>query len=75
MIKPYLYASIGLAAVAGLVWFVHDQREVGYAKRAAEQEKSDAQFRVRSAQGAVEYDVCDRAGGLYDFRRGSCKLP
>lgn len=75
MSKLYLYLIAGAAALAALFLFIHDQRETGRQQERAKQEKADAEFKVRAQKGGVDYDTCDRAGGLYDFRRGSCKLP
>lgn len=72
--KIYLYAAAGLAIAAGLIWFIHDQRSIGGAAEREKQEKANAEFRVRAAKGAVDFDVCDRAGGLFDFRRQTCQL-
>lgn len=73
--RIYLYAALGAVALAALAWFIHDQREIGAAKQAEKQRKTDEDFRKRSHQGGVDYDSCDRSGGLYDFRRGRCISP
>jgi len=73
--KLYLYAALGAVALAALTWYTLDQRAAGRDAERQKQEKSNAQFRVRAQKGAVDFDLCDAAGGLYDFRKGSCKLP
>lgn len=73
--KLYLYAAAGAVILAALAVFVYDQRNIGGAAERAKQEKANAEFRVRASEGAVDYDTCDDAGGLYDFTRRTCKLP
>lgn len=73
--KAYLYAAAALIITAGVVFLIHSQREAGKASERAKQEKANAEFRVRAAKGAVDFDTCDAAGGLFDFRKSTCKLP
>jgi len=73
--KLYLYIALGVAALAALGLFIHDQRSIGAAVERTKQEKANAEFRVRAAEGAVDYDTCDDAGGVYNFGKGTCKLP
>lgn len=75
MTRLYLIAILGAAALAALFLYTMQQREAGKAIERAKQEKANAEFRVRAQKGAVDYDTCDRAGGLYDFRTRACKLP
>lgn len=72
--KPYLYAAIGLAVIGGLVWFVQHQRSIGGEAERAKQERANAEFTVKANKGIVDFDTCDRAGGLFDFRKGACQL-
>ena len=72
--KVYLYAELGAAALAALGWYTFDQRTTGAANERAKQEKANAEFRVRAQKGAVDFDTCDAAGGLYDFRTRACEL-
>ncbi|WP_221163354.1 hypothetical protein [Rhizobium lentis] len=76
IVEKILIAGVGLAIIAGLyVGWSQYQQSKGAADERAKQEKANAEFRVRVNQGVVDYDTCDRAGGLYDFRKGACKLP
>ena len=74
-LKLYFIAGICVMLLAGLSYFIHDQRERGAQVEAAKQEKENAKFQVNARRGAVEFDVCDRADGLYNFAKGTCKLP
>lgn len=74
-VRLYLYIAAGLAILAGLGLFIHYQRSVGGDVERAKQVKENAQFKVKADRGIVDYDVCFDAGGLYDFRQGTCKLP
>ena len=73
--RLYLYAAIAAALIGGVTLYTIDQRNAGAAAEREKQEKANAEFRVKSARGAVDYDVCDRAGGMFDFSTGRCKLP
>lgn len=74
-IRILIVVGIVSALVAGYaVWRQH-QRSQGAAIERAKQEKANAEFRVRVNRGTVDYDTCDAAGGLYDFRTRACKLP
>lgn len=77
MIRIYaiVAAVSAFAIVIGLVMFARDQREIGGAAQREQQEKENAQFRVKAAKGRIDYDTCDLAGGLYQFGTGTCKLP
>ena len=73
--KLYLYGAAGVVILIALGLFIHDQRSIGAAGERTKQEKANAEFRVRAAEGAVDYDTCDDAGGVYNFGKGTCKLP
>jgi len=77
MIRIYLIVAAisGAAIIGGLIMFANDQRSIGGATVREQQEKANAQFRVRSAKGRVNYDLCDTAGGVFDFAKGTCQLP
>lgn len=75
MTKIYLYGIIALGAIIALGYFIHSQRELGGEAERLRQEKENAQFQVHVRKGTVDYNTCDRAGGLYDFVKGTCKLP
>lgn len=66
---------LGIAALAAVSYFAFKFTEHGAERERVKQEKANAEFQVRSQKGAVSYDTCDRAGGVYDFGKGSCKLP
>ena len=75
-LKPYaapVILILGILVAAG--WFAYRLIDEGAERERAKQEKANAEFVVRANKGAVSFDTCDRAGGLYDFRRGSCQLP
>ncbi|TBY41579.1 hypothetical protein [Rhizobium leguminosarum] len=76
LVEKIVVGVVGLLIVAGLyVGWSQYQQSRGAADERAKQEKANAEFRVRANKGAVDYDTCDRADGLYDFRKGTCKLP
>jgi hypothetical protein len=76
LVEKLVVGAIGLMIVVGLyVGWSQYQQSKGAAEERAKQEKANAEFRVRANKGAVDYDTCDRADGLYDFRKASCKLP
>lgn len=74
-VKLALYAAIGVAVLGGLFAFVQYQRSIGGEAERQKQVKANAEFQVRASKGAVDFDTCDRAGGLFDFRRRTCELP
>lgn len=74
MSKIAIYLSFAGAAVIALVMFINYQRDIGGDAERMKQEKENAQMLVRARKGAVDYDTCDRAGGLYNFRTSACKL-
>ena len=71
-IAPLILAAAVFIAVAYFVNRVWDQAAE---QERAKQEKANAEFVVRSNKGAVDFDTCNDAGGLFDFRRRSCQLP
>lgn len=73
--RIYLYAAIAAVLIGGGILYTIEQRSAGAAAEKARQDKADAAFRVQSTKGAVSFDVCDRAGGLYDFRKNRCVIP
>lgn len=73
--KTYLYVAVGVAALATLGWFIQDQRSIGGSAEREKQVKENAQFVVNARKGAVDYDTCDLAGGVYAFETSTCKLP
>ena len=75
MSKLYVYLAIGAAVIGGLIWYTLDQRSIGGSAERERQVKANAKFVVNAKKGAVDYDTCDLAGGLYDFGKGTCKLP
>lgn len=75
MTKIAICLGLAGAAIIALVMFINHQRDIGGAAERAKQEKENAQMLVRARKGAVDYDTCDRAGGLYNFRTSACKLP
>lgn len=77
MIRIYaIVAAVSFfAIVVGLVMFARDQREIGGATAREQQEKENAQFRVRANKGRIDYDTCELAGGMYKFGTGTCQPP
>lgn len=75
MTKIAIYLGLTGAAVIALVFFIQNQRDIGGAVAREKQEKENAKMLIRVRKGAVDYNTCDRAGGLYDFVNGTCKLP
>ncbi len=73
--RIWIYIIAGIAAAALLAWFVNDQRNIGGTAEREKQVKANAQFVVNARKGAVDFDTCYLAGGLYDFAKGTCKLP
>lgn len=71
-IGPLIFATAVLISVA---WFAYKVREEGAERERAKQEKANAEFVIRANKGAVDFDTCDAAGGLYNFRTGACELP
>lgn len=74
-LKIYAYLILGAVILGGFGIFVYHQRSIGADAERAKQDKANAQFKVRVNQGAVDFDTCERAGGLYQFGKGTCKLP
>lgn len=76
LIEKLVVGAVGILILGGLylAWSEH-QRSIGAADQLAKQEKANAEFRVRANKGAVDFDTCDTAGGLFDFRKGTCQLP
>lgn len=66
-------AIMAMVVAVGIVLKI--ERERGAKEALAAQEKANARFQVNQNKGAVSYDLCDRADGLYDFVKGTCKLP
>ena len=75
MTKLYLYFILGAGAFFALVYFIQSQRDIGGSTERVNQEKENAVFEVKARKGDVDYTTCDRANGLYDFTKGTCKLP
>ncbi|TCA48550.1 hypothetical protein E0J16_25820 [Rhizobium pisi] len=74
--EKIVIAVVGFCILGGIYFgWSQYQQSIGAAEQLAKQEKANAEFRVRANKGAVDYDTCDRADGLYDFRKASCKLP
>lgn len=73
--KIYIYVAIGLAIVGGLFWFIQEQRAIGERAEREKQEQANAKFREELQKGASSFDACDRSGGLWDFRKGTCQFP
>lgn len=59
--------------VGGFATFIHQQRRDAAQAERAKQEKANAQFLELVRKGASVYDACDRTGGVYDFRKGTCQ--
>ncbi len=76
IVEKAIAAVVVIAVLLGgyYAWAEYQQSK-GAADQKAAQEKENAIFRVRSAKGIVDYDTCDAAGGLFDFRKATCKLP
>lgn len=74
MIKLYIVGGLLLGALLIVAHFVREAGEQARLEERQRQEKANAEFQVRARKGAVDFDLCDRAGGLYDFRAGTCKL-
>lgn len=75
MTKIYLYLALGAAVIGGVITFTYNQRSIGGEAERLKQERANADFRNNQNKGAVDFDTCDRAGGLYDFRKATCKFP
>lgn len=76
MTKLYLYVGLGLAIIAGLLYYDHQRVERGRELERQIQEKENAVFRERLRKGARDFDACHELGGVWDFKRpGSCQLP
>ena len=73
--KVYLYLAAAAVILGGVLAFTFHQRSIGGEAERAKQEKANAEFKVKAAQGRVDYLTCDAAGGMYDFRKGTCQLP
>jgi hypothetical protein len=73
--KLYLYIALGVAIIGGLWYFIKEQREIGGTAERLKQVEENERFKDRATKGISGYDACDDAGGVYDFRKGSCKLP
>ena len=74
-LRLWAYIAMGAAVVGGLALFIHDQRAIGGTAERAKQEKANEEFRKRVDQSGNDFASCDRAGGLYNFRTGSCERP
>lgn len=76
LVEKLVAAAVGLMIVIGLyVGWSQYQQNKGAADERVKQEKANAEFRVRVNQGVVDYDTCDLAGGMFNFRKATCKLP
>lgn len=73
--KLYVYIALGVAILGGLWYFIDRQREIGGTAERLKQVEENARFKVNAKRGVVDYDTCDDAGGLFDFRTSTCKLP
>lgn len=76
LVEKILIFGLAVALLGGayLGWQTH-QRNLGREAERERQVKENAKFVVNARKGAVDFDTCDMAGGLYDFAKGSCKLP
>lgn len=72
--KVYLYATIAVIVIAAVGYYTYRQRELGRELEKAQQEKSNAEFRKKTIEGFTDFDTCDRAGGLYNFSKGTCEF-
>ena len=75
MSKIYIYLVLGSILFLAAFYFIKEQRDIGGEAERIKQERENAQFIVKARKGAVDYNTCDRANGLYDFAKGTCKLP
>ncbi|MBB4342159.1 hypothetical protein [Rhizobium leguminosarum] len=76
LVEKLVVGAVGLMIVIGLyVGWSQYQQSKGAADERVKQEKANAEFRVRVNKGVVDYDTCDRAGGLFNFRKATCELP
>ena len=74
MFKGYIYAAAIVAGLAAIFGYIQYERSIGKTIEQQRQERENAKFRVGVSKGIVDYDTCDRAGGLYDFSKGTCEL-
>lgn len=72
--KIYLYAALGVAALAALAWFVHEQREIGSATERARQEKENTNAVENAEDFAATLRDCRSRGGVYNFETGKCSV-
>lgn len=75
MIKYYIIGVLAFGALLIGSYFLYSQREAARLEQRLEQERSNAELRKKADQGTVDYDTCDRAGGVFNFRTRTCKLP
>lgn len=73
--KIYLTLAAAAVILGGVLAFTFHQRNIGGEAERAKQEKANAEFKIRSSKGRVDYLTCDTGGGLYDFKKGTCELP
>jgi hypothetical protein len=74
MSKALAYAIGGAMLLLILIGAYLSIRNSGASDERIKQEKENAQFTVQANKGLVDYDTCDRADGVYDFGKGTCKL-
>lgn len=75
MIKYYIWGMRAFGILLTGTYVLYTEREKGVAAERAKLEKANEEFRKNSNRGAWDFDACDRAGGLFDFKRRTCKLP
>ena len=75
LVEKLIVGAVGVMILAGLyfAWSEH-QQDIGATSERAKEDKEYARFRVRVNKGVVNYDTCDRAGGMWDFRKSACQL-
>jgi hypothetical protein len=72
--KVWAYLVGGAMLLVILIAAYLSIKNSGAADERIKQEKANAQFTVQANKGLVDYDTCDRADGVYDFGKGTCKL-
>ena len=75
MSKLTIYLTLTAVVTIAAFFFIRDQRNIGSETERIKQEWENARFEVLVQKGNVSYNTCDRANGLYDFTKGTCKLP
>lgn len=75
MAKLYLYIAAGVFALGCIIGAYQLLKSHFETNARLEQDKANAVFAVKAKQGRVDYNTCDLAGGVYQFAKGTCKLP